>query len=222
MSFTEVRMVRWHRKGFSKGRKLVRRRRRERSKVYSFSLTPSPLHLPPSPCIITDVERVMEEGVMHRIIKAKEAKVGMKYYTIRGRPVRVIEVEMRGGQPFRAVVESEEGDRFLLPPDYPLREIVTTDSVALQKEPSKEEGVKKEGVRLKGARSERRSLSSLSPDFIRLVLEGRSNAEIAELLNKDRDVVSSRRGNLRAKLRREGKTLQELARELGVIEDEQD
>jgi len=52
-------------------------------------------------------------------------------------------------------------------------------------------------------------------------LEGKSNKEIAQILGKDRDVVASRKGNLRAKLKRENKTLKQLAAELGVIDEDQ-
>ncbi len=145
---------------------------------------------------------------MHRIVKAADAKVGSVYYTIRGRRVKVVEVERREGKPFRAVVESEAGDRFLLPPDYPLRELLATTEES-------EEILRAE---IEGSR---RKLSSLDPDFIKLVLEGKSNKEIAQILGKDRDVVASRKGNLRAKLKRENKTLEQLATELGVIGDQE-
>ena len=62
---------------------------------------------------------------MYRTVRASEAKEGKVYETIRGRKVKVVKVEKLDGDVVRATVESvETGNRFLLPPDYPLREKV--------------------------------------------------------------------------------------------------
>ncbi len=61
-----------------------------------------------------------------------------------------------------------------------------------------------------------RSLRSDDPAFLKLLLEGKSNKEIAQILGKDPSTVSVRKQNLKRKLKRLGITLEEFAKQKGI------